>query len=71
LENNIQIYLKEMRWEDIDWICLAQNTGYSGRGFQLLAYADDVVDASKEVGLEINVQKSKYKYVFVLSSECR
>jgi hypothetical protein len=52
---------------------------------QLLAYADDVnlqgdtiktttemlIDASKEVGLEINVEKTKYVYVAVLSPECR
>jgi hypothetical protein len=42
---------------------------------QLLAYADDLnllgdnIDASKEVGLEINVEKTKY--VTISSPECR
>jgi hypothetical protein len=52
---------------------------------QLLVYVDDVnllgdnikkntetlIEASNEVGLEVNTEKTKYTYVAILSSKCR
>lgn len=27
LEDNIRAFIKELEWDGVDWICLAQNTG--------------------------------------------